>query len=135
VLWLAVAGAPRWSGAVRFAHGVFGVLMTSVAAFSVRPWRTGAPYDRVEDVLHSIGATGMGFAFVAGVVLLIVQGRRTSRPRMLDVLAVAAGTLLPPLMGLLPDIDGLLQRAMFVVAYAWYAREALRANGATATAS
>jgi hypothetical protein len=44
----------------------------------------------------------------------------------LDVTAVAAATFLPFLMAMQPEIIGLLQRLMFVVAYVWYGREASR---------
>ncbi len=132
VFWLAVAAAPHWTRGVRVAHGLFGVLMTTVAAFSIRPWAAGVPYDGVEDLLHSVGATAMGFAFVAGMVLVGVQRLRARALHPLDIAATAAGALLPPLMAMLPHADGALQRAMFCTAYAWYAREALRGSGPAA---
>lgn len=47
-------------------HAAFGALMTAAAASSQRPWHTIAKYDRTEDLLHSVAATGMGFATAHG---------------------------------------------------------------------
>jgi hypothetical protein len=101
--------------------------MAAAAAFSHRPWQPGRDFDSTEDLLHSVAATGMGFAFAAGVVATaVVAARRGDRRRTaLDVVAVVASLVLPLAMGVLPQVDGVLQRLMFAVAYAWYAWEAL----------
>jgi hypothetical protein len=41
------------------------------------------------------------------------------------VCAMAASILIPTAMMLRADLAGLLQRGMFLIAYLWYAREAL----------
>jgi hypothetical protein len=110
-------------------HAAFGVLMTAVAAFSHQPWQAGVPFDRTEDLLHSIAATGMGLAFAAGVVAVVLErARRRRRLGFLDVMAVAASVAIPLAMSAAPSADGLLQRLMFGVAYAWYVTEAVRGN-------
>jgi hypothetical protein len=43
-------------------------------------------------------------------------------------MAVASSVAIPLGMAAQPDIDGVLQRLMFVVAYAWYGAEAVRAT-------
>jgi hypothetical protein len=127
VVVLASGAVRRW-GAVGVAlHGAFGALMAAAAAFSHRPWRPGADFVRFEDLLHSVVASAMGVAFAAGVVTTAIVATRGGyrAVRLLDVTAVAASVILPVGMTLLPHLDGVLQRAMFAVAYAWYAREAL----------
>lgn len=126
VLWLAAALRTIWARLASWMHVAFGVLMTATAAFSHRPWIAGAPFDPVEDALHSFTATAMGFAFSFGVVARLMQRtRRGEAGRALDATALVAATAIPLLMAALPEWDGLFQRSVFLVVYAWYAREAL----------
>ena len=124
VLGLTVSNACLWNRGAIWMHTAFGVFMTCTAAFSHRPWLADVPYDPVEDFLHSLTATGMGFAFAFGVLLRLLQRIRW-RERGFDAVALAAATLLPMTMAALPAWAGLLQRLMFLTAYAWYGREAL----------
>jgi hypothetical protein len=110
-------------------HAAFGALMTAAAAFSHRPWQAQVPFDRTEDLLHSVAATGMGVAFAAGVVAVMLErARRRRRWPVLDTVAVAAAIAIPLAMSAAPSVDGLLQRLMFAVACAWYVTEAVRAR-------
>ena len=69
VIWIVRLAPPRWEVASRMLFLAIGVLIcAAAAAFSHRPWESGAPSDATEDLLHSIAATGMGFAFAFGVV-------------------------------------------------------------------
>ena len=106
-------------------HLAFGLFMVSTAAFSHRPWLTEAPFDEFEDVLHSITATGMGFAFAFGVVIRLLQRERGDNPRKIfDAVAIVAATALPLMGDLWPAYGGLTQRVLFLVAYLWYGAEA-----------
>lgn len=108
----------------RVLHGVFGASLVLVAVFASRPWQEAAPYVASEDLLHSVFATAMGFAFAGAVVASAVHGtRRRHHLFVLDVVAVAASVAIPLAMVAVGDLAGLLQRAMFLVAYAWYLRE------------
>jgi hypothetical protein len=80
-------------------------------------------FDRTEDLLHSVAATGMGFAFALGVVATALW--RTRR-RVLDVIAVVAAVAIPLGMSAWPESGGAIQRLMFAVAYTWYGTEAVR---------
>jgi hypothetical protein len=114
----------RWAAPL---HTLFGVFMTAAAAFSTRSWVTGAGFDPTEDALHSIAASAMGFAFALGIAACAVhQHGQGLRWNVLDALAVAASVILPLGMSAWPEFDGVLQRAMFAVAYVWYAVEAAR---------
>jgi hypothetical protein len=110
-----------WNPLARIAHAVFGMLMVATAIFSHRPWDPGVPFNQTEDLLHSIAATGMGFAFAIGVVAVMLSRRKASGYlRMLNVLALVASVAIPLAMLNLPEYHGLFQRGMFLIAYVWY---------------
>ena len=123
VFWLSAGLASKWTLPVRVLHGAFGVFMTAVAVFSTRPWLPALTYDPVEDLLHTIAATAMGFAFAGGVGLRLWQRPSGSKRRIVDLVAVAAAVAIPLAMTALPEWNGLLQRSMFTVAYLWYGFE------------
>jgi hypothetical protein len=132
---LAIAGFARhlWGPLAARLHGVFGMLMVAAASFSARSWEPGVPFDAVEDVLHSVAATAMGFAFAFGVVAVAWRVWRAGGGlRWLDITAVTASVVLPLAMVGWEQFAGALQRAIFIVAYVWYAIEALRAQRAPA---
>ena len=62
-----------WSVAARVAHAAFGVFGIAVAAYAGRPADPAAAFVASEDLLHSVAATAMGFAFAAGVVLVAAR--------------------------------------------------------------
>ena len=126
VAWLAVDDRRAWPPITRGALVAFGVSMVATAAFSTRPWWSGAAFDPTEDLLHSITATTMGFAFAIGLAAHAVT-RRGDRARLaVDVLGITASVVLPLAMSILPDWAGLLQRLMFAIAYAWFIVDVLR---------
>jgi hypothetical protein len=135
VVWLAGHWRRAWSWPERWLHAAFGVLMIATAAFSTRPWALGAPYDPVEDALHSFTATAMGFAFAIGVGWGLAASRRSAPERLLDLTVMIAAVAIPLAMAWLPAWAGLLQRGMFALAYAWYGREWLRAESHQALTS
>lgn len=104
--------------------------MVSTAAFSHRPWIATAAFDAFEDFLHSVTATGMGFAFSFGVLVRLFQRKRYEKfKRLLDIGAIAVAFVLPLAGNLWPSIAGFTQRMMFLVAYLWYGNEALIIDG------
>ena len=124
VLWLASFARERWGRWGSFLLGTFGVMMLATAAFSHRPWLPATPFDPVEDLLHSLAASAMGFAFAAGVAAVGIARRGpTYFDRGADVLAVASSVVIPLAMSQGTAYTGVLQRSMFLVAYTWYARE------------
>ena len=135
VLVLCILKRDVWARGTYWMHLVFSAAMLSTAAFSHRPWLPGVPVDEFEDVLHSVTASGMGFAFCVGLVARLLQRARTDvAARALDVLALIVATTMSPLAALFPDNGGLIQRAMFLVAYVWYASEAV-SSGSLSTRS
>jgi len=126
VLLLSLAMRGRWPRLTYWCHLVFAASMFGSAAFSHSPWQPGAPNDPVEDFLHSVFATGMGFAFCTGVVARFIQrGPGAVIGRSVDILALLVATALPLLLASSFGVGGLVQRVMFGVAYLWYGREAL----------
>jgi hypothetical protein len=94
--------------------------------FSSRSWEADATFNVTEDLLHSIAATVMGFAFAVGAAAVGLRTPRSPATGQLvvHVAAVAAAILIPLGMVMFPSADGLLQRAMFAIAYAWFGAQA-----------
>jgi Protein of unknown function (DUF998) len=133
VLVLSILQREVWARSTYWMHLAFAVAMLSTAAFSHKPWISGVPVDEFEDFLHSVTASGMGFAFCFGLIARFLQrGRNELATRTLDVIAVVIATTMSPLAALFPNNGGLIQRVMFIVAYVWYASEALSASGTSA---
>lgn len=113
---------PSWGPGARFAHFGFGALMTVTAVASTRPWFEGIPFDAVEDRIHSFAATAMGFAFAFGILAVVLADMRMGRTiRKVHPIAILASIVIPLAMTVTPEYAGILQRLMFIVAYAWYA--------------
>ncbi len=129
VIWIGHLRRHEWRQPATAFHVTFGICMFGVAANSLRSWEPNATYDATEDLLHSIAATVMGFAFAFGVATAALRLKPEGvRFRFFDAVAVASSVILPISMSLNGSIDGALQRAMFFIAYLWYGREALLAS-------
>ena len=117
--------ARRWPAATIIAYGLFGAFWILTAVFSMRSWIAGAPFEPVEDALHSFFASAMGVVVVGALARASTSWKGRSRIAVLALLLTSASTLLP-LAGLLcPDAAGLFQRAMFLVAYVYFVFEAV----------
>ena len=126
VIWLAALKRRVWGRWATVLHISFGVFMIAAAVFSARPWDPTLPYDLIEDFLHSIAATAMGFSFAIGVVAIVLRRANDELTfRWLDAAAIATSVVLPVGMMLVTDVAGALQRGIFLVAYVWYGRETL----------
>jgi len=130
VIMVAFWAQDRWGRLAVGLHATFGALMIAAGAFSARPWDGQMPFSRLEDLLHSVAATGMGFAFAFGVAVVALQRwRRGSEWRIIDVTAVTASVVLPLAMVGATGLAGVFQRAMFLIAYVWYGLEAAQSRG------
>lgn len=130
VLLLALCMRERWPRLTYWSCLVFAAAMFGAAAFSHSPWQPGAANDPTEDLLHSVCATGMGFAFCVGVGARFLQrGPKAILGRSLDAVALLVATFLPLLLASESAVGGLVQRVMFGVAYLWFGRETLIALG------
>lgn len=98
-------------------HAGFGVSMVATAVFSTRSWDAAAAYDPVEDALHSVRATLLGFPFAFGVVTLILRRREEGLAvRRFDLIALGTTVALPATMTLVARFAGVFQRTTFPVA-------------------
>jgi hypothetical protein len=78
-----------------------------------------------------VGASVAGVAFAFGVLAVALGAPARSRAaRVLDAIAITASVALPVAMAWWDGTAGILQRLMFLVAYAWYASETLRRRAA-----
>ena len=127
VLWLVILRRASWGLVVSSLHLVFAVSMFGVAAFPTRPWDDDVAFVESEDLLHTVFASAMGFAFITGVVMLIVARRERSAIAAVWDWAALLVTMVVPLT-MSTGIWGLLQRIMFLSAGAWYGREAWLAD-------
>jgi hypothetical protein len=129
VVMIAYVARGRWGRWAVGLHTTFGLLMVAAGIFSARPWDGQVPFSELEDLLHSVAATVMGFAFAVGVtVVALERWRRGSGWQVMDLAAVTASVALPLAMAGATGLTGVFQRAMFLVAYVWYGREAVRSG-------
>lgn len=124
VLGICVLRHRAWRKLATGLHACFGVGMVLVAVYSHAPWEAGVPYVALEDRLHSVFASVVGFSFIAGVTAtLAVRRPRTPARTAGDITAILVAVTIPLLMA--TTIWGLLQRLMFLTAACWYASEVL----------
>ncbi len=119
IFFIGAKGTLMWFQ--KFPFLFFGISMLSVAVFSNKPWVEGIPYNNTEDVLHSIGSSAVGIAFIANVIVISMSRiHHNSKTITFDLFAIIASLIIPLSMGFLAGYRGILQRAMFTVSYIWY---------------
>ncbi len=128
------ARSTAWGRVTTAAHVTFGACFVLVAVWSASHWDPAVPTDDVEDFLHSVAATVMGFAFVLAMMLAAGAELRLGDRRSAAISGAAAflATWLSVLIFQVPSHAGLAQRAMFLMAGLWYLREVLRPTPTTA---
>ncbi len=125
VLGICVLRHSSWPSLATGLHASFGLGMVLVAVYSHAPWEAGVPYVELEDRLHSVFASVVGFSFIAGVATtLAVRRPRTRASTVGDVAALVVASTVPLLMA--TAYWGVLQRLMFLTAAVWYALEVKR---------
>jgi hypothetical protein len=126
VLVLAGIAASRWGPVATVLFRVYGISMIATAAFAHRPW-LDVPYDIVEDNLHSLTATVVGFTFTIGVLLVAIgRGPGTAAARTFDAAAVISALVISLMVVNVTGLSGLAQRVMFGIGYVWFGLEAIR---------
>lgn len=119
-----------WMPIARHVHRLSGTLVLAAIAFTDRSWDASAPYDRVENIIHSAVATGIAISFTLGVLLVMYEKRFvTGRWPVLDGAIVAIQIAMPPMMLVWVEGTGLIERVMFGAAYLWYGWEVARCAG------
>ncbi len=100
---------------------VFGLGLIMTALFRHRPIIEGVEFDLLQDQLHSLFASVVGFSFVMSCVTLLFENTTKQVKVMAIVLGVFA-SLLSWMMFMFPSIMGILQRIMFLVSFYWIMR-------------
>ncbi len=107
------------------ALSVFGAGLVATAIWSNAPIVPGLAADVHEDWLHSVASGLVGTAFAAACAArLFAPGG--SRGDLLAWLGLAISIAIPLAMGALPELRGLLQRAMFGFSFVFVFREFAR---------
>lgn len=130
IMRLARPDVVDWSPLPRLLHRIVGAMTLAAVAFTDRSWDPHAPYDRVENIIHSAVATSISISFTLGVLLVLTEKRqRQGRIPLVESTVIALEIILPPLMLVWPGWTGVIERLMFTAAYLWYGREVLRCGG------
>lgn len=106
----------------RIATAFFGAGLIATAIWSNAPVIEGAPRDMHEDALHSVFSGVVGFAFAAACLARLFSPSR-GQSDLLAWAGLAIAVFIPLAMGVLDDVRGLLQRAMFVFSFIFMLRE------------
>ncbi len=126
---LVVVRMGAWPWPASAAHAAFALFIVLAGVASSRPWDDAIPFLEREDWVHSLAASTIGFAFAIGVLVIwLGRLRRQESSRILDLAALIASVAIPLAMFNVEDIAGILQRAMFAVAYLWYGRELIQSS-------
>ncbi len=97
---------------------IFGLSFAFTGIFRHAPIIEGIPFDLMEDKLHSVFASIVGFSFTIFAISTAFIEKKT----MLRALAVIAGvtaTILSIMMSFLPPYSGIWQRMILVVSFCW----------------
>ncbi|HEX6299695.1 MAG TPA: DUF998 domain-containing protein [Acidimicrobiia bacterium] len=98
VLALTNLAGPRWGVWGRVVFRTYSVAMIGAAVFSHVPWQD-IPYDVFEDSLHSVAASVVGTAFIAGVLVVTLRRRRDEwAARTFDAIALVVAAAIPIVM-------------------------------------
>lgn len=134
ILRLTLSDVVDWMPLARQAHRITGALMLAAIAFADRSWDVTAPYDRVENIIHSAVATFIAISFTLGVLVVLYEKRvMTGRLPLLESAVVAVQIAMPPMMLAWVEGTGLIERVMFGAAFLWYSWEVLRCAGLVGT--
>ncbi|WP_326521299.1 DUF998 domain-containing protein [Parerythrobacter aestuarii] len=107
---------------VSAALALFGIGLVATAIWSNAPIVPDLPVDLHQDWLHSIASAVVGTAFAAACAarLFLPGGQHRDRVAWCGLII---SVLVPMAMGWLPELRGLLQRAMFAYSFLFVLRE------------
>lgn len=99
---------------------LFAAAMALTGVFSLRPIDPALPFDDRSHMLHSVCATIVGVCFCVGAIGYGFY-TRSARARLVSFAASISATLLSLGIFMMPDLEGLLQRLMFLITFSWLA--------------
>jgi len=97
---------------------IFGLGLVFTGMFQHAPIIEGVIFNSLEDKLHSIFSTIVGFSFT---VLAISSAfiEKAAKQRIIDIAVGFTATALSILMFYYPDYSGIWQRAIFIISFTW----------------
>lgn len=126
VLGVTLLRASAWRAVPTVAIALFGTFWMLTAVFSTASWRPGTAIDSSESTVHSMLASAMA-VIVVGTLVIGLRRSRDDYPtptwRTATLLFAVAATVLPLGAAVFPEIGGILQRLMFLIAYLWFLGE------------
>ena len=97
---------------------LFGIAFAAAGLFGHKPISDAVPYSAWLDTAHSALATASGIALTVGFLWQAAAARPTTY-RLLSAALAMVCVVLPLLMLNLPGYQGLLQRVMYLLVFAW----------------
>lgn len=126
VLLLTSSARSSWPRRGRMWMRVYALALVFLVLLPESPWVGPTPDETVASLHTFAGASG-AVAFILGVAA--ISAARTGAPlitRAYDWLVIAALVVIPQLMLLAVEYDGLLQRLMVLLGYIWLITESSR---------
>ncbi|MDH3190061.1 MAG: DUF998 domain-containing protein [Acidimicrobiia bacterium] len=126
VLGLTSGARKVWPRGGRLWMRVYALALVFLVLLPESPWEGPAPNETVAS-LHTVAGASGAVAFILGVAA--ISASRIGAPlaiRTYDWLVIAALAVIPQLMLLAVEYDGLLQRLMVSLGYVWLVAESTR---------
>lgn len=126
VMMLVLAAGDLLPATSRLAFFLYALALFAAVAFPEKPWFEGSEGNLTAD-LHTAAAFLAGLCFAVGVIALSPHRSPTEKAtRLFDTAMVGMIVTIPPLMLLFVSYEGLLQRILVVMGYAWLFLETSR---------
>lgn len=97
---------------------IFGLGLVFTGVFNHAPIIEGIIYNSMEDNLHSVFASIVGFSFTLYAISSAFIEKEVKH-KVMDIIAGLTATFLSMLMGYIPDYSGIWQRAIFIISFTW----------------
>jgi hypothetical membrane protein len=102
----------------RILLSVFGLGLVFTGVFHHAPIIEGIVYNSMEDNLHSIFASIVGFSFTVYAISSAFIDKDVKH-KVIDIIVGITATSLSVLMGYMPDYSGIWQRMIFIISFTW----------------
>lgn len=97
---------------------VFGLGLVFTGIYHHAPIIEGIIYNSLEDNLHSIFASIVGFPFTVYAISSVFIEKQVKH-RVINIIVGFIATFLSVLMGYMPDYSGVWQREIFIISFIW----------------
>lgn len=126
VFILSVAAGEGWNRRVKAAFLFYAVALVGSAFLQEAPWEE-IPHNETEAYLHTFFTFWAGVGFAFGILFLSRSRERSAKAQIIfDWVMIGTTALIPLVMLSFLDIEGLLQRVLVLIGYAWWFNEIYR---------